>query len=52
MNSLALFIAGFAAGLAAYRWYLQIAFGDAHFTMCDLCRYRQKKAADERRRED
>lgn len=46
----ALFIAGVAAGLAIYQGILALIFGDTHYTMCDICRYKQKKAAERRRR--
>ena len=47
-EKIAIFIAGLAAGLAAYRWILSFACGNMHYTMCDICRYRQEKAAGRR----
>ncbi len=49
MKEIALFIAGFAAGLFIYRMIVQIACGTIHLTMCDYCRYRNRKAAGGRR---
>lgn len=51
MNEIAIFLAGVAAGLALYRLGLCLALGESHFSMCDVCRYRQgKRQAVERRR--
>lgn len=40
----ALFIAGIAAGLFIYRTYVEIVCKTSRLTICDICKYGNRKA--------